>query len=160
MNLQPAAGSRLEAQFKEYDSYHRHPMNERLHYVGVPMIMLAILGFFSFLPITDRVDGGFLFWLLAAAYYIVRGRRLGVMFSGLAFLIYLGARELPLSTLVASFVVGWIIQGIGHARYERNKPAFLKNLEHLLIGPLWLFSRLVGGRKPSAPSGGWPMIDR
>ncbi len=154
MKLQPAPGSRLEAQFTEYDSYHRHPMNERLHYVGVPMIMLAILGFFSFLSISDPMDGGFLLWLAAAAYYVVWGRQLGVMFSGLSFLIYLGARELPLSTLVAAFVVGWIIQGVGHARYERNRPAFLKNLEHLLIGPLWLFSRLLGGRKSSASSGG------
>jgi uncharacterized membrane protein YGL010W len=154
MNFRPAPGSRLDAQFNEYDSYHRHPMNERLHYIGVPMIMLAILGFFSFLPVADRIDGGFVLWGTAAAYYIARGRQLGIMFSGLAFLIYLGARELALSTLVASFVVGWIIQGVGHARYERNKPAFLKNFEHLLIGPLWLFSRLLGGRKPSSSHGG------
>jgi len=154
MKLQPTPGSKLEAQFHEYDSYHRHPMNERLHYVGVPMIMLAILGFFSFLPVNDRVDGGFILWLVVALYYLLRGRQLGLMFSGLSFLIYLGARELSLSTLVASFIVGWIIQGVGHARYERNKPAFLKNLEHLLIGPLWLFSRLVGGRKSSSSHGG------
>jgi uncharacterized membrane protein YGL010W len=124
-------------------------MNERLHFVGVPMIMLAILGFFSFIPITERVDGGFVLWLMASGYYALRGRQLGMTFSGLSFLIYLGARELSLSTLVASFVVGWIIQGVGHARYERKKPAFLKNLEHLLIGPLWLFSRLIGGRRSS-----------
>jgi uncharacterized membrane protein YGL010W len=154
MKLLPLPGSRLEIQFREYDSYHRHPMNERLHYWGVPMIVLGILGFFSFLPITDRMDGGFLLWAAAAIYYFSRARQLGIMFAGLAFLIYLLARELALSTLVASFVVGWIIQAIGHARYERNKPAFLKNFEHLLIGPLWLFSRLLGALEPSRSTGG------
>lgn len=35
------------------------------------------------------------------------------------------------------FVIGWILQFVGHA-IEGNQPAFLKNPVYLLVGPLWL----------------------
>jgi uncharacterized membrane protein YGL010W len=38
------------------------------------------------------------------------------------------------------FVVGWILQFVGHA-IEGNQPAFFKNPVYLLIGPLWLLRR-------------------
>jgi len=43
-------------------------------------------------------------------------------------------RILRLSILI--FVVGWIGQFIGH-ELEGKKPAFFKDLQFLLIGPLW-----------------------
>ena len=39
------------------------------------------------------------------------------------------------------FVVGWVLQFIGHA-IEGNQPAFFRNPIYLLIGPLWLLRRL------------------
>ena len=41
--------------------------------------------------------------------------------------------------LVALFVVGWIIQFVGH-KIEGQKPSFFEDLQFLLIGPLWLLS--------------------
>lgn len=38
------------------------------------------------------------------------------------------------------FIVGWILQFIGHA-IEGNQPAFFRNPVYLLIGPLWLARR-------------------
>ena len=37
------------------------------------------------------------------------------------------------------FIVAWIGQFIGH-KIEGKKPAFFKDLQFLLIGPLWLLS--------------------
>ncbi len=51
------------------------------------------------------------------------------------------------------FVVGWILQFIGHA-IEGNQPAFFKNPIYLLVGPLWLLRRAaaaVGIAKAPAP---------
>jgi uncharacterized membrane protein YGL010W len=48
---------------------------------------------------------------------------------------------------VAAFVVGWIFQAIGHAVYEKNRPAFFKNLLHLLVGPLFLANELLKIRR-------------
>jgi uncharacterized membrane protein YGL010W len=55
---------------------------------------------------------------------------------------------------LALFVIGWILQIVGHA-IEGNQPAFLKNPVYLLIGPLWLLRRAaaaVGLAKPPAAS--------
>jgi uncharacterized membrane protein YGL010W len=41
---------------------------------------------------------------------------------------------------LALFVVGWILQFIGHA-VEGNQPAFFKNPMYLLVGPWWLLRR-------------------
>jgi uncharacterized membrane protein YGL010W len=41
---------------------------------------------------------------------------------------------------LALFIVGWILQFVGHA-IEGNQPAFFKNPMYLLVGPLWLVRR-------------------
>jgi uncharacterized membrane protein YGL010W len=40
---------------------------------------------------------------------------------------------------LALFVVAWIGQFIGH-HYEGKRPSFLKDVQFLMIGPLWLLS--------------------
>ncbi len=48
------------------------------------------------------------------------------------------------------FVVGWIIQFIGHY-YEGRKPAFIDDVTGLIIGPLFVVAELaflMGLRKP------------
>lgn len=35
------------------------------------------------------------------------------------------------------FIITWIFQWIGH-KIEGQKPSFLKDLQFLLIGPIWL----------------------
>jgi uncharacterized membrane protein YGL010W len=51
---------------------------------------------------------------------------------------------------VGLFVLGWILQFIGHA-FEGNKPSFFSNPVYLLIGPLWTLRRALGlEAKPGA----------
>jgi uncharacterized membrane protein YGL010W len=52
---------------------------------------------------------------------------------------------------LALFVVGWVLQFVGHA-IEGNQPAFFRNPVYLLVGPLWLARRAlttVGLTKPA-----------
>src|SRR5207237_10805491 len=52
---------------------------------------------------------------------------------------------------LALFVVGWILQFVGHA-IEGNSPAFFRNPVSLLVGPLCLVRRAlaaIGVRKPT-----------
>jgi uncharacterized membrane protein YGL010W len=51
---------------------------------------------------------------------------------------------------LAAFAVGWIFQGVGHAVYEKNRPAFFRNLLHLLVGPLFLMNELLKVRHPAS----------
>ena len=53
---------------------------------------------------------------------------------------------------LALFIVGWILQFVGHA-IEGNQPAFFRNPIYLLVGPWWLLRRAVEAlrlRKQSA----------
>jgi uncharacterized membrane protein YGL010W len=44
-------------------------------------------------------------------------------------------------TSLAIFVVAWIGQFIGHA-VEGKRPSFFKDVQFLMIGPLWLVAAL------------------
>src|SRR5216110_2915819 len=41
---------------------------------------------------------------------------------------------------LALFIVGWILQFVGHA-IEGNQPAFFRNPIYLLVGPVWFVRR-------------------
>ena len=41
---------------------------------------------------------------------------------------------------LALFVVGWILQFVGHF-IEGNQPAFFRNPVYLLVGPWWIIRR-------------------
>jgi uncharacterized membrane protein YGL010W len=48
------------------------------------------------------------------------------------------------------FVVGWILQFIGHA-FEGKAPAFFKNPIYLLVGPVWLVKKIFAPKaKPAS----------
>jgi uncharacterized membrane protein YGL010W len=54
---------------------------------------------------------------------------------------------------LALFVIGWILQFVGHA-VEGNQPAFFRNPVYLLVGPWWLLRRAaaaLGFAKTSPP---------
>ena len=62
----------------------------------------------------------------------------------------------------AAFVVGWIFQGIGHARLRKELAGLLPNLVHLLVGPAYLVNEVLhlrpavgasnyGARRPHLP---------
>lgn len=147
---------RLSAYFKDYGSYHRTEGNKLCHFIGIPMIMVALLGLLAQLslgpvgggisildPDYFRYDGGTALILLATLWYLYLDWRIAFPFSFVALGFYFIAQALPVAGLWIFFVVGWIFQLVGHSVYEKNRPAFLKNFEHLLIGPLWIFARLV-----------------
>lgn len=42
---------------------------------------------------------------------------------------------------IITFVIAWIGQFYGH-KVEGKKPSFIKDLQFLLIGPLWVIEKL------------------
>ncbi len=136
---------RVDALLADYGSYHRTSGNFACHAAGIPLIVFGILSFLLLVPLPISR------WTAAEALIAA------------AFLFY-AALDLPLSLAMlvpealldiaaraagnwkaglAAFVIGWVFQGIGHARYEKKSPAFLRNLVHLLIGPLFLVNELL-----------------
>jgi uncharacterized membrane protein YGL010W len=140
----------VEAWLTEYADSHRNPANKLLHVVCVPPIVVAVLGFLWSLPVPAAV-GGFtpvvnwasLAALAGLAYYATLSLRLAiamlpVLALGLALLAGLSRLAVPLwQTCLAIFIVAWIGQFVGHA-IEGKRPSFFKDVQFLLIGPLWL----------------------
>jgi uncharacterized membrane protein YGL010W len=52
---------------------------------------------------------------------------------------------------LALFVIGWILQFVGHA-IEGNQPAFFRNPIYLLVGPLWLVKRAASALRLVRPA--------
>lgn len=136
---------RLSALFDDYAAYHRHPVNKLCHYVGIPLIVFTLVGLLGHLSI------GLALGVAAAAlgYQAFLSPTLTLAFGAFFLLSLLAAPGLSGSVLWAGFVLGWVLQFVGHYGFEKRSPAFFKNLQQLLVGPLWILGTLTG--KPSSP---------
>jgi len=144
---------RLAKFFDDYSSYHKTQGNKISHFIGIPFIVASLLGLLSNLSLSPpgwdfspylRLDGGTTLIALALIFYLYLDWKITVPFSLFVGGLYFLGRAIPTPINWGLFVIGWILQGIGHAVFEKNSPAFFKNFTHLLIGPLWIFSKLVG----------------
>lgn len=155
--------------FDEYSDSHRHPVNKAVHWVCVPAIVFSVLGLLSLAPLPvlaarwPWANLGTLAAALALLYYLRLSPALALGVLPLLALTFIGidalaAQPWPLwLSCVAIFVVAWIGQFIGHA-VEGRRPSFFKDLQFLLIGPLWLLGFVYRGvgirysRSATAPS--------
>ena len=136
----------------EYALSHQHPTNKLLHWICVPAIVFAVMGLLWAAPV-PAAFAALSLWLnwatISAAttivYYLALSPALalgvGVAFAGLLFITHALTRlPWPLwHSSLAIFVVAWIGQFIGHI-IEGRRPSFFKDLQFLLIGPLWLLA--------------------
>lgn len=142
---------RLIAGLAQYADYHRDPRNIATHCVGVPMIVLGLVVALSH-PLTTvagwplSVAPGVA--LVAVVYYLRLDVRYGlVLGTVLAAMLWLAAQVVtwpaPWSwgTAAGLFVLGWVMQLVGHA-WERRKPAFFDDVVGLLMGPLFVVAEL------------------
>jgi uncharacterized membrane protein YGL010W len=137
----------------EYGASHRNPLNERLHYICVPAIVLSVIGLLASLPVPRLwvalpwLDWAMVITALALLYYVSLSRALaaGVLVCfAVMFLIIHELRALPWplwATSLSIFAIAWIGQFYGHA-IEGKRPSFFKDVQFLLIGPLWLLAAL------------------
>jgi uncharacterized membrane protein YGL010W len=144
--------STIHELFADYGSYHQTRGNKVFHRIGIPMIMITLLGLLARLEITSvnsiRIDAAILLILLAEVYYLMLDWRLGLAMLGVSIIFYVAGAAMPFWFNVALFVLGWIFQFIGHSVYEKRQPAFFRNFVHLLIGPLWILNDVVPVVKP------------
>ncbi|HEX2668030.1 MAG TPA: Mpo1-like protein [Gammaproteobacteria bacterium] len=140
--------------FDEYGESHRNPVNKRVHWVCVPLIMLSVLGMLwsaprpaAFAAVSPFLNWATLLILASLVYYFLLSVRLGagmllVSFGMVLVLELLARLPWPLFwTSLAIFVAAWVGQFVGH-KIEGRKPSFFKDLQFLLIGPVWLLADL------------------
>jgi uncharacterized membrane protein YGL010W len=145
----------------QYAEYHRDRRNIVSHFVGVPMIVFAIgvlLARPSLPAFGMSLTPAWLAFALAAGWYLTRGSALlGATVSlAVAVLVKLGhdvgsgSIATWLGCGAGFFVVGWLIQFIGHW-YEGRKPAFVDDMVGLLVGPMFVTAEamfMLGWNKP------------
>lgn len=131
----------------QYAAYHRDPRNIASHFIGIPLIFVAVAVLLSRpgWPVgTVLVSPALLAAVASAWFYLRLELRLGALMTvllGLA--VWLGQVLAAQSTWVwlgsglGMFVVGWAIQFVGHY-YEGRKPAFVDDLSGLIVGPLFV----------------------
>jgi len=138
----------LQEQLSGYAAYHRDRRNIATHFVGIPMIVLAVFGLLArpaLLSLGGLSVSPALFLLLGGvAFYLLLDVRFGLAMLAVTapaylFGAWLGAQSTGRWLVGAAglFVLGWVIQFVGHA-FEGKKPAFVDDLVGLLIGPLFL----------------------
>ena len=150
-------GPKIATLFQDYYSYHRHPMNQKLHYFGVYTIVISLLGLLSFVTFGGsqfqnqliRPDLGLTLVVGGLFFYFYMDWKLAIPFTLVLMGCYFLGRSLPLEALIALQIGGWIVQFIGHLKFEKKSPALFKNATHLLVGPFWLFAKMIGYAKPS-----------
>jgi len=135
--------ARYCAALDDYATYHRDPRNKMTHYVGIPMIVLAIIGMLQMVTLfsvgSTVIDLALVVMVLSLLYYLSMDLTAGLAMTAIFVGFYLASAYLTLTVLLSLFVVGWIFQFIGHY-FEGKSPAFFKNAVHLLIGPVWILN--------------------
>ena len=131
----------------QYAAYHQDSRNVATHFVGIPMIVLAVTILLSrpqwqmgALLLSPAV----LVALASSWFYARLDARFGIVMAmllaaSLAASQWFAAQStgLWLGWGIGLFVLGWAIQFLGHY-YEGKKPAFVDDLMGLLVGPLFL----------------------
>jgi len=137
--------------FSEYGESHQNPINEIVHWICVPSIVLSLIALLWAIPvpqpvrdISPYINLGTIMIVLSLLFYLRLSIPLAVgmlLFSALTVAIILAYNQAGLAPLwvaaITVFVVAWIGQFIGH-KIEGKKPSFFKDVQFLLIGPIWL----------------------
>lgn len=120
--------------FDEYSDSQQNKINKTIHWVCVPAILFSIIGIIAHFSALLTA----LLLVLTLVFYarldLVLAIAMTVLIAIMAWLIYI----LPVGVgfYIGVFIIAWIGQFYGH-KVEGKKPSFFKDLQFLLIGPVW-----------------------
>jgi uncharacterized membrane protein YGL010W len=139
-------------QMADYEAYHKNPWNKLTHVFGIPIIIFSILIPMGWLriplgPIT--LTGALIFAAVVLVYYYLLDAPLAAGMTAFLVPVLCAAdvfSQRPWVTgaavFVGAFVGGWILQFIGHAVFEKRRPAFTDNAFQLVIGPIYILAEI------------------
>jgi len=145
----------VDALLEEYGESHQNHVNKAIHWVCVPLIFFSTVGLVHSIPLGPLAglvpgeEGQYISWAtvllaLTVLWYFKMSLSLAIGMVGVsvgmlvACVMVTSAVSAPLwQTSLIVFVVAWIGQFIGH-KIEGKKPSFFKDLQFLLVGPMWL----------------------
>jgi uncharacterized membrane protein YGL010W len=138
----------------EYARDHQHPVNQLTHKICVPLIVISLIGLMWSIPvpqeftkISPALNWGTAFLFASIVYYFIMSIPLAVGMLPMVLLTMLIVNwadhlSWPLwLTSGAVFILAWVGQFYGHG-VEGRRPAFFRDLQFLMIGPLWVLAGL------------------
>ena len=147
--------------FKEYAVSHQNSTNQIIHYICVPLIFFSVIGLLMSIPSSIIENTLELYnpllenWAVFTSIFIlIFYLRLGfwyfvqmLFFISLAIIgnFWLGSIFNLLYVSLIIFITAWIGQFYGH-HIEGKKPSFAKDLQFLLIGPLWVVQKISSNK--------------
>jgi uncharacterized membrane protein YGL010W len=135
----------------EYGESHTNETNKLIHWLCVPAIFFSITGLLYsiklpwFITENFQLNVAVIILLLTTIYYFSLSISIGtgMLLFGILCLALCYAAEAFLCLYglfcIIIFVIAWIGQFYGH-KVEGKKPSFFKDIQFLLIGPMWLMS--------------------
>ena len=126
---------------ESYEKNHQNPINEAIHIIAIPLIMFSILGMTAAFDI-------FLEYILVGIviFYYLKLSKIAALLMLVWLLIYLGLvallRPYIIEISLSLFVLGWILQFLGHF-IEGKRPSFFEDLRYFLIGPLFVVQKVI-----------------
>lgn len=148
---------KIDLLFAEYSESHRNSTNKLIHWICVPLIFWTIIGFISLIPSKSIcfIYIGCISYISIAAMALVTIFYMRLSFTvslimliimiimeSFAYGINIRFKENSWIVYLAVFIITWILQFLGH-KIEGKKPSFLKDLQFLLVGPIWLLSFIL-----------------
>ncbi|WP_407307030.1 DUF962 domain-containing protein [Acinetobacter sp.] len=144
--------TKLEQLLSQYAAYHLNHKNILTHFVGIPLIVFAILCLTARAAVMlseMELTLALVIIVITSIYYFSLDR----IFASIMLIILVAAyplalkvAHLPLSAWlslsIGIFVLGWVFQFVGHF-YEKKKPAFTDDIIGLAIGPLFVLAEMV-----------------
>ena len=144
--------------FDEYAVSHQNETNKTIHYICVPAIFFSVIGLLFSIPATFLENTFGLYNPLLENWAAIIAVLILLFYLRLGFWHFINM--LLLTTLciignywlsgfgnlawisLAIFIIAWIGQFYGH-KVEGKKPSFIKDLQFLLIGPLWVIKMIA-----------------
>jgi len=142
----------LTDHLSQYAAYHQDGRNMATHFVGIPMIVVAVATLLArptWLVGDMPLSMATVLTLFSCLFYLRLDLRFGATMTVLTVLSLMAGQwfaaqttTLWLTAGLGLFIVGWAIQFLGHY-YEGKKPAFVDDLMGLLVGPLFLVAEVA-----------------
>lgn len=137
----------LQQWLDEYGADHLNKTNQKVHLVCVPLIFLSVVAFLYLIPfeisgirLGDVVLPLALFWYVFLGYkafFIMVAQVLAAVSITIGAIVTIDTQGACI-LFGSVFVVAWVGQFWGH-KQEGHRPSFFKDLQYLLIGPLWVW---------------------
>lgn len=141
----------IDLWLSEYAESHTHPVNKLIHWCAVPVIYMTVFGLIWDIPKPESFTPAWLNWatilaIPALLFYFSLSLVMGLAMTFFTIVVvailtwYQSLEWMPIALLsIILFAIMWVFQFIGHY-VEGKKPSFFKDIQFLLVGPMWLMA--------------------